>query len=120
MNDIKSALADYWDEQRLLCRQFNAEFTPIEDGTRLGFSIASQDKKPIYGIRHLPHKGTNGWYIWCADKSDAVDFFQPLCAEHLIARCPGALRFLALPPGYGFVADGKYVDVWFDESFRVI
>ncbi|MGZ3440064.1 MAG: immunity protein Imm33 domain-containing protein [Polyangia bacterium] len=87
--------------------------------SKLGFAIASQGRRPTYGIRCQPASGTNGWYIWCGDKSDAPDFFQPLHTHHLSSRCPAAVPFLALPPGYGFVVDGEYVDVWFDEKYLV-
>ena len=105
--------------QRELCTRFNVEFMPPERGTTLGFAVTSRDKKPVYGIRHLPHMNTNGWYVWCGDKTDDSSFFQALHPIHLVERCPTALRFLALPPGYGFITDGDYIDVWYDKRFLV-
>jgi hypothetical protein len=67
----------------------------------------------------LPHRDTNGWYIWSGKKTDAPDFFNALRTEHLVQRCPAALPFLALPPGFGFIIDGEHVDVWYDERFLI-
>jgi hypothetical protein len=46
--------------------------------------------------------------------SDATDFYQPLCVEHLADRCPLALGFLGLPAGWRFLTDDGHVDVWYD------
>lgn len=112
-NDVEAG------QQRQLCSKYKVAFSPPEEGSTLGFAIESQGKTPVCGIRHLPSQGTSGWYVWCGEKSDADDFFKPLHAEHLSVRCPAAVRFLALPPGYGFIVDGDYVDVWYDENFLV-
>jgi hypothetical protein len=31
-------------------------------------------------------------------------------------KCPEALPFLGLPPGYRFLVAGEYVDVWYDST----
>jgi hypothetical protein len=61
-----------------------------------------------------------GWYLWAgAGWSDDPDFFQPLCVEHLVDRCPLAVPFLGLPPGWRFLTDGTYLDVWFDAGLVI-
>jgi hypothetical protein len=42
------------------------------------------------------------------------DFFVPLHVEHLDEWCPMAMPFLLLPPGWRFLTDGDYEDVWHD------
>jgi len=44
------------------------------------------------------------------------DAFVPLHVEHLAAWRPEILRFLGLPPGWRFLTDGSYVDVWYDAA----
>ena len=106
------------DEQRKICERFGASFDLPAARTKVGLALASLGKNPVYGIRHPPVGDTNGWYIWCGEQSFADDFFQPLHTEHLVERCPLAVPFLALPPGWGFVTDAKgYVDVWFDAKY---
>jgi hypothetical protein len=39
-----------------------------------------------------------------------------MCVVHLHDQCPEVLRFLGLPPGFGFLVAGDYVDVWEDRS----
>jgi hypothetical protein len=112
-------LPNYLAEQQAICKRFGANFAPPPPGTKLGFAIESAGRRPVYGIRHLPVGDSNGWYIWCGEKSDDPGFFQALHTEHLDARCPVAMKFLALPPGYGFITDGDHVDVWFDRNFLV-
>jgi len=41
-------------------------------------------------------------------------FFQVLCIDHLMEKLPAVSEFLALPPGYRFLTNGIYQDVWFD------
>ncbi len=71
---------------------------------------------PLNGLRIQPHGNASGWYLWGGEWSDAADFFQPLCVEHLSGCCPRAVPFLGLPPGWRFLTDGQYTDVWFDSS----
>ena len=61
---------------------------------------------------------TTGWYLW-AGRDDVPlepDAFVPLHVEHLAAWRPEILRFLGLPPGWRFLTDGSYVDVWYDAA----
>jgi hypothetical protein len=113
-----TSLDDYADEQRRVCERFGAAFDPPARSTKVGFALKSKGKSPIYGTRHPLVGNTNGWYIWCGERSDAADFYQPLHTEHLPKHCPLALPFLALPPGWGFITDSEgYVDVWFNAAF---
>jgi hypothetical protein len=53
-------------------------------GSKLGVALSTLGQEPINGLRHLPEKGTNGWYIWCGNSfSEADDFFEPLHIEHI-------------------------------------
>ena len=70
---------------------------------------------PINGLRHPPEQDTTGWYIWAGeDMSLDHDFFKPLHVDHVQDWSPLIQRFLALPPGWRFLTDGEYEDVWFD------
>jgi len=71
---------------------------------------------PVHGLRHPENGHTNGWFIWAGEYSEADDFFMALHETHLEEVCPMILKYLALPPGWRFLCDGKYEDVWFDES----
>ena len=85
--------------------------------SKLGLAIGSLGNAPIHGLRHRPAEGTNGWYIWCGELSQASDFFSPLHAEHISNYLPSVVEYLDLPPGYRFLIDGhNYEDVWFDAS----
>jgi hypothetical protein len=106
------------DIQRAICSKHGADFLPCIDRLKIGISrkFASSDY-PINGLRHLPHDDTTGWYIWSGRNwSEEADFFVPLHAFHLRDRCPGAIKFLALAPGWRFLFDPNHEDVWFDES----
>ena len=46
----------------------------------------------------------------------APDFFMPLHTAHVYERYPESIRLLGLAPGYRFILDANYLDVWFDAS----
>jgi hypothetical protein len=104
--------------QREVCKKYKASFYPSQENLKIG--IAKNVKKgilPINGLRHFPEGDTTGWYIWAGEElSNDPNFFVPLHVEHIKNWCPDIIKFLALPPGYRFLTDGKYEDVWFDES----
>jgi len=107
------------NQQRSVCDQHGAEFLPPVAGTRVDVAVQTLELQPLNGLRVLPEGGVCGWYLWAGEEqSDAIDFFQPMCVEHLAERCPQAIPFLALPPGWRFLTDGDYVDVWYDEALR--
>ena len=73
---------------------------------------------PINGWRHALTEDTTGWYLFAGegDPSPDPDFFVPLHVEHLAEWRPEVLKFLGLPPGWRFLTDGDYEDVWEDLS----
>ncbi len=104
-------------EQETVCKWAGAEPSPPAPGSKLGLAVGSLTGGPIHGLRHPPTDGTNGWYIWCGELSEADDFFSPLHVEHLAEYLPGVTDYLDLPPGYRFIVDGaNFEDVWFDAS----
>jgi hypothetical protein len=106
---------DNRQRQQAICDQWGAKFAPPDPGLRVGIALATLDRVPLNGLRIAPEGNTCGWFLWGGPEgSEDPDFFQPLCVEHLEKRCPLAVPFLALPPGWGFLTDGEYVDVWED------
>jgi hypothetical protein len=108
----------YTRDQRRLCSRYGAAFFALEPYSNLGASPNIEGNlKPLNGIRHPPQSGTNGWYLWSGlDFPVEDDAFLPLHTSHIIGWNSLALRYLGLPPGWRFLTDGKYEDVWFDET----
>jgi hypothetical protein len=104
--------------QRHVCRSYGAGFSPPAPGSKLGVARdAATDLQPLNGLRHPPEGDTCGWYLWRGDVlSQAEDYFQPMHVEHLATKCPQALDFLALPPGWRFLLAPDQLEVWYDES----
>ncbi len=101
--------------QIALCREHGAAFSPPAASSRVGIALQTLGDRPLHGLRIPAHGEASGWYLWAGDTpTDAPDFYQPLCVEHLADRCPLALRFLGLPAGWRFLTDGEYVNVWYD------
>jgi hypothetical protein len=107
-------MSTHSSQQKELCLRHGAAFEPPLAASRVGIALQTLHLLPLHGLRHPPERGTNGWYIWAGELSDGEDFFQPLCVEHLPERCPLAFQFLGLPPGWRFLTDGDYIDVWYD------
>jgi len=106
-------------QQQAVCDQHGAVFSPPAAGSRVGIAIQTLGLRPLNGMRINPEGGVCGWYVWGGDEpSDADDFYQPLCIEHLPDYCPAALPFMSLPPGWRFLSDGTHIDVWYDASLR--
>jgi hypothetical protein len=104
-------------QQQDLCNQYGAKFCPPMPGSRIGIARQTLELWPLNGMRITPHGGACGWYLWGGgEPSDADDFYQPVCVEHLVDYCPLAIPFLALPEGWRFLTDGKTMDVWFDAA----
>jgi hypothetical protein len=102
-------------KQKAVCDQHEAGFHPPALDSQVGIAIETLHLQPLNGMRIAPEGGVCGWYLWAGgEPSDAVDFYKPLCVEHLAEYCPAALPFLALPPGWRFLTDGEYVEVWYD------
>jgi hypothetical protein len=104
-------------EQWKLCQIYKTHFVPSERESKVRIALATLQLTPLNGLRHVPEKGTNGWYIWGGKElSSRKDFFDSLHAEHLVQRCPQVLKLLGLPPGYSFLLAGDYTDIWFDSN----
>jgi hypothetical protein len=111
------------DEQRSICASVKVKFFPTPPMSKLGISENARGGLllPVNGLRHAPTPDSNGWYIWSGEDFSADDdFFVPLHAMHIREWCPIAERFLALPPGFRFLATPDHFDVWFDEALLKI
>jgi len=103
--------------QRGVCLSQKCGCAPVARSDKVGLAAATLGLTPINGLRHPITEGTTGWYIWWGEQlSEAGDFFQPLCVDHLLDRMPAVADFLALPPGFRFLIHGTYRDIWFDEG----
>jgi len=103
--------------QREVCLSQGCDFLPVSDSDKVGLALATLGGKPINGLRHPVAPDTTGWYIWCGEQfSSSPEYFQALCVEHLLEELPSVADFLGLPPGYRFIVDGSYLDIWFDEQ----
>ncbi|MFY1827994.1 hypothetical protein ACN47A_18885 [Myxococcus fulvus] len=120
MSFQKGAEGKTWLElQQRTCEKAGAAFVPPEAGMRVAVARDIREGvMPVNGLRHAVKPGGVGWFIWpgegplCQDD----DYFVTVCVEHLDTWCPLALPFLGLPPGWRFLTDGPYVDMWFDQK----
>ncbi len=105
-----------------VCETVGADVCECHLGEKVGISQSALDGElPLNGMRHQQTNGTTGWYIWGSEQfSEDDNFFKSLHTAHLELRCPLALKFLSLPPGWRFLADGDYEDVWFDANLLVV
>jgi hypothetical protein len=104
-------------EQRSVCAKYGAPWQSAPSWLKVGVSRNLRTSTiPVNGLRHPPTADTTGWYIWAGegDPSPDPDFFVPLHVEHLAEWRPEVLRFLGLAPGWRFLTDGKFEDVWED------
>lgn len=99
-----------------LCARVGALPLLPNPGDRIGLARAARCESPVHGLRIAPAPGVSGWYLWAGEMSDADDFFEPTQVVHIDEVCPLAKVFLGLPPGWRFLTDGDYVDVWFDPA----
>jgi hypothetical protein len=108
------------DQQMAVCLKHKADYCPSPDYLKVGVALnVKEGLRPINGLRHPVEGDTTGWYIWAGEElPNDPDFFQPLHVEHLSEWCPEAQKYLGLPPGWRFLIDGEYEDVWYDESLR--
>jgi hypothetical protein len=108
------------DKQKELCAKYNSQWRPINKRFKIGVS-ADLEKDPINGLRHPGGKGTTGWFIWSGEYSDNDEFFQPICAEHLLQKRPEIIKYLGLEIGFRFLGDKNgHEDVWYDEKLKDI
>ena len=103
-----------YELQQRICLTYGASFDPPVPGTKVGIAIQTLERTPVHGVRVAQTETTCGWYFHAGDEwSDDVNFYQPLCVEHLAEYCKFALPFLCLPSGWRFMTDGKgFIDVW--------
>lgn len=104
--------------QKEICIKYEAEFIESPNNLKVGISLnIKQGILPINGFRHKPEKGTTGWFIYAGEElSSDANFFQPLHVDHLHTWHPLIEKYLGLAPGWRFLTDGIYEDVWYDES----
>jgi hypothetical protein len=88
----------------------------LDDDSILGVAIETIGIQPINGLRHLPAKGTSGWYVWCGKElSKQDDFFKPICLRHVKEKLPQIVKYLKMKPGTRFQIDNNgYEDIWND------
>jgi hypothetical protein len=104
------------DKQKEICKNNNSIWKPINKKLKIGVS-SNLDKDPINGLRHPADNGTTGWFIWTGEYSEADDFFQPICAEHLLQLRPEIIKYLGLDIGFRFLTESKgYEDIWYDKK----
>ncbi|PZR22462.1 MAG: hypothetical protein DI535_26205 [Citrobacter freundii] len=116
---MTSIESDFTLVQQQLCEKYGADFLASPFDNIVGISLDSFKKfeMPVNGLRHpLEIPGYAEWYLWCGEYSDADDFFQPMHLHHLLQLCPKAIRYLGLAPGWRFLFDNVYEDVWYDEN----
>ena len=116
INNIEQELIK---KQKVVCRKYGAEFLASPFNKLIGVALESFDKfqMPINGLRHpIQSEGSASWYIWTGEYSEADDFFKPVHVSHLLEICPKALNYLGLAPGWRFLFDNEYEDVWRDQS----
>jgi hypothetical protein len=102
-------------KQREICSKFGSAFYGCNLDHKVGISRNIKNgEMPINGLRIKPEGDTNGWYIWAGEWSNDDDFFVPLHAHHLAQWAPLVLPYLGLEPGWRFLIDNTYEDVWLD------
>lgn len=105
------------NEQKEVCRKYNAEFLETPVNLKIGISLnVKENNYPIHGLRHPPEGDTTGWYIWVGEYSEESDFFQPLHVEHIKEWNPLIEKYLGLAPGWRFLITPEYEDVWYDKD----
>jgi len=105
------------EQQHLVCRRAGVQHFASAEHLKVGISTeALSGGRPLNGLRHPPEGDTSGWYIWAGngDPSDDSAFFQPVHVSHLEEILPDVGPYLGLPPGWRFLLDSGYEDIWFD------
>jgi len=87
----------------------------------LGVALKTQlSFGPLNGLRHPPTATTCGWYLWGGlEFSEDPEFFLPIHVFHIPQRVPRAEKYLGLAPGWRFLIDANYEDVWFDANLLI-
>jgi hypothetical protein len=114
----------YIEKQISICEKYNADFLPTPFDKLIGVAIKSFEdfkEEPINGLRYpIENEQSANWYIWVGEYSDADTFFQPIHVSHLLAICPNVIKYLGLAPGWRFLFDDNYEDVWYDKNLICI
>jgi hypothetical protein len=104
------------DKQKDICEKYGSIWKPIHKSLNIAIS-ENLDLETLNGLRLKTEKGEVCWFIWSGEYSEEDNFFQPICAEHLMQRKPKLIAFLGLDEGFRFLMTEKgYEDVWFDEK----
>ena len=102
------------EKQKEICTKYNSRWNPINNKLKVGAST-NLNLDPLNATREKKENGTTGWFIWSGEFSKEKDFFEPLCAEHLLQIRPQIIKYLALDVGFRILIDNEgYEDVWFD------
>ena len=104
-------------DQMAVCKVHNTIYDPPQPNSLTGISF-DQDFSimPINGLRHPPYENMNGWYIWASTDFPKEEGWRVIHHSHVPDRFPLIAKFLCLPPGWRFLTDGVYEDVWFDPT----
>lgn len=112
-------MSDIEKRQKETCARHGTGWFPSPSHLKVGVALnVKSPAVPVNGLRHPPKGDTTGWYIWAGEKGipSDPDFFVPLHVGHLAKWRPEVLKFLGLPPGWRFLTDGCYEDIWEDPS----
>lgn len=109
-------------DQKRVCSELGVALFSSPPGVIAGVADdVFQGVLPINGLRHPPIGGTSGWYIWAGgEPGGAADYFKPTHVAHILEEIPMVVAFLGLPPGYRFLTDGSYKDIWFDPELLIV
>ncbi len=109
----------FLEKQKEICKKYGAEFLESPFDKLVGIALASFERfeMPINGLRHpIESEQSTNWYIWAGEYSNSDDFFQPIHVSHLIEICPKVINYLGLAPGWRFLFDNHYEDIWYDKN----
>ena len=107
-------------KQKEICEKYGSKWKPINKTLNIAIS-ENLDLEKLNGLRHRTKKGEVCWFIWSGEYSEDDNFFQPICAEHLLQRKPKLIDYLGLDEGFRFlITENGYEDVWFDENLLEI
>ncbi len=109
----------YWRDQQLVCRQFNALFTPPRADKLAAVSDGVVEGDPVQGVRYPSPEHMSGWWLTTGRYTGDVASLRVEHLYHITAARPDLARFLALPYGFRFAweVEGRGEGyVWFDEE----
>jgi hypothetical protein len=108
------------EKQKEICEKYGSNWKPINKTLNIGIS-ENLDLGTLNGLRHRTKKGEVCWFIWSGEYSEDDNFFQTICAEHLMQRKPKLIDYLGLDVGFRFIiSENGYEAVWFDEKLLKI